>query len=200
MKIKKILLIDNYDSFTYNLYQMIGSLLEKHKIPFQLDVIRNDALDINQIKKQDVDAIVISPGPGHPASEAYFGVCNQVIKTFETTPILGVCLGMQGIALAYGASLSVGDAVCHGKTSLVHHTKEGLFKDLPTPLSCMRYHSIVVEDLPEGFSKTAYSTEDGTDIIMGISHQTRPLHGLQFHPESFATEGGEKMLETFLCL
>ena len=193
----KILLIDNYDSFTFNLYQYIGEILMKKNVPFTLDVKRNDSVTLNEIKEKKYDRIVISPGPGDPRDQKYFGICSDVIlKLGKTIPVLGICLGMQGIASYFGGDIVRAKKPMHGKTSTIHHDAKGVFAGLPQELEVMRYHSLIVSknNLPECFVITA-TTEDE---IMGLRHTTYPIEGIQFHPESFATEAGKKMLENFL--
>lgn len=208
----KLLILDNYDSFTYNLYQCAGEILVERGARFTLDVKRNDEITIAEIKRAAYDRIIISPGPGNPALRIYFGVCADVLLTVShTTPTLGVCLGMQGMAHYYGGRVVAARIPMHGKTSVISHDRKGVFKGLPPRLEVMRYHSLVVErkTLPKDFQITA---ETITTIalplskgkkkrgyeIMGIRHQRFPLEGIQFHPESFATEGGKQMLKNFL--
>lgn len=194
----KVLIIDNYDSFTYNLYQFVGQILEERKGDFILDVFRNDEISLDQIKKAGYQKIIISPGPGNPADKNYFGVCSEVLTEMgKHTAVLGVCLGMQGLGYYYGGKVSKAKNVMHGKTSLITHIGKGLFKDLPQDLEVMRYHSLIVkkENLPEDLEILATS-EDGE--VMGLAHKKYLLSGVQFHPESFATEGGKKILMNFL--
>ena len=184
-----VLLIDNYDSFTYNLYQYIGV--------FEPDirVVRNDKITVEKIKAMAPDHIVLSPGPKSP-KEA--GICmDVVIKLHGVIPILGICLGHQSIGAAFGATVSYAKELCHGKRSLIRHTGQGLFEGMPQPLYVARYHSLaVIEDtLPDCFRIDA-RTEDGE--IMAITHKEEPLFGIQFHPESIYTEHGKRMIETFL--
>lgn len=195
----KVLIIDNYDSFTYNLYQYIGEILTEKGGGFVLDVVRNDEISHSEIEKRKYDKIILSPGPGDPSDKAYFGVCSEVITQLgQTTPVLGVCLGMQGIAHYFGGKVVKAKLPMHGKTSLIKHDGEGLFKSLPQELEVMRYHSLVAEkeSLPECLEVTA--TSNDTNEIMGLRHTKYPISGVQFHPESFATEGGKIMLENFL--
>ncbi len=189
---KKVLIIDNYDSFVYNLAQYIG---EMAAFPI---VFRNDKITINDILKLDPDGIIISPGPGHPASPRYFGVSGDVIKEFSgKIPILGVCLGHQGIVHFFGGSVIRAKRIMHGKTSIVIHNEEDLFKGVKNPFRAMRYHSLIVhENLPECLIPTAFSLDDKE--IMAIKHISYPLYGLQFHPESAFTEEGKKILFNFL--
>jgi anthranilate synthase/aminodeoxychorismate synthase-like glutamine amidotransferase len=194
----KVLLIDNYDSFTYNLYQLVGQILEEKKDPFVLDVFRNDEITLSQIKKTGYEKIIISPGPGDPSDKNYFGVCAEVLTELgKHTAVLGVCLGMQGLGYYYGGKVIRAKKVMHGKTSIISHSGKGLFKNLPQDLEVMRYHSLIVEksSLPEDLEILATS-KDGE--IMGLAHKKYLLSGVQFHPESFATEGGKKILENFL--
>ncbi len=194
----KLLIIDNYDSFTYNLYQVLGEILEQKREPFELQVIRNDEHDLAWIKEQNYDKIIISPGPGDPSDKAYFGICSQVILELgQKIPVFGVCLGMQGIAHLFGGKVVRAKVPMHGKISQIQHTNKGVFKGLPQNLEVMRYHSLVVEkaSLPEELEITA-TTLDGE--IMGLKHKAYPIEGAQFHPESFATEAGKEMLKSFL--
>ncbi|MBW7858704.1 MAG: aminodeoxychorismate/anthranilate synthase component II [Leptonema sp. (in: Bacteria)] len=204
----KILIIDNYDSFTYNLYQCFGEILEEEydegAVGFGddsiLDVKRNDEITIQEILKRKYDHIVISPGPGHPADSAYFGVCSSVLSDLaQDIPVLGVCLGMQGMASVYGGQVVRAKLPMHGKTSQIWHDEKGVFRNLPTGLSVMRYHSLIVDinTLPDCFEITSKSVD--SDELMGIRHRDiSHFEGIQFHPESFATEGGVEMLRNFL--
>lgn len=194
----KILIIDNFDSFTYNLYQMVGKVLIKQGVKFNIEVKRNNEISLEEIKSGNYEKIIISPGPGEPSDEKYFGVCADVLtKIGKTTPVLGVCLGMQGLAHYYGGKVINRGVPVHGKTSLIKHDSQGLFRDLPQNLEVMRYHSLIVErsSLSDCLEVTATS-EDGD--IMGLAHKQYPICGVQFHPESFATEGGKQMLKNFL--
>ena len=195
----KILIIDNYDSFTFNLYQYIGDILKSRGSEFKLTVKRNNKITIAEIKKARFDKIVISPGPGSPDNLSYFGICAQVIREIgKTVPILGVCLGMQGIAYCYGGKIINAKLPMHGKTSLISHNNKGIFKGLPQDLEVMRYHSLIVEqdNIPDCLEVTAFAQDSGE--IMGLRHKKYSIQGVQFHPESFATEGGKKMLKNFL--
>jgi anthranilate synthase component 2 len=198
----KILLIDNYDSFTYNLYQYVGEILENLEDPFVFDVIRNDQKTLIEIKKENYDRIIISPGPGDPKDREYFGVCSDVLLELgKATPILGVCLGMQGIAHCYGGKVVRAHLPKHGKTNTITHDEKGVFHSLPQNIEVMRYHSLVVEynSVPSCLTISAQVlTEDAGIEIMGLRHKEYPIEGIQFHPESFATEGGKKMLENFI--
>jgi len=183
-----IVVIDNYDSFTYNLVQYLGELGAAQR------VFRNDAVSVSEIEALDPDAIVLSPGPGRPEST---GVCLEVVEHFhERTPILGVCLGHQTIAHVFGGTIGAAPRLMHGKTSTIHHTGQGIFASFPSPFTATRYHSLIVEEpLPDGFDVTAF-TADGE--IMGIQHREHPLFGVQFHPESILTPHGRRLLESFL--
>jgi anthranilate synthase/aminodeoxychorismate synthase-like glutamine amidotransferase len=198
----KTLIIDNYDSFTYNLYQYVGEILESKKSPFQLDVIRNDEFSIQEIISKKYEKIIISPGPGDPADKEYFGVCSEVIlQAGRTIPILGVCLGLQGIAHYFGGKVVRAKVPKHGKTDKISHDGKGVFKTLPQELEVMRYHSLVVEktSLPDCLEVSALVVDsNGEGEIMGLRHKAYPIEGIQFHPESFATEGGMQMIENFL--
>lgn len=193
----KVLIIDNYDSFTYNLYQYIGEIL-KYSSRSNIIVKRNNKITIDEIKKNNFKRIIISPGPGTPEDTKYFGICKDVIlKIGKTIPILGVCLGMQGIAHCFGGKIKKAPTPMHGKTSIIRHNQKGLFKDLPDSLEVMRYHSLIIDraSLPKDIEITA---ETKTKEIMGIKHKKYPIEGIQFHPESFSTEGGKIILKNFL--
>ncbi len=194
----KIIIIDNYDSFTFNLYQLVGEILTKKNIAFTLDVLRNDQVSLSQIKQKKYDKIIISPGPGDPSDRNYFGVCADVLTEIKNIPILGVCLGMQGMAHFFGGKVSKAKLPMHGKTSIISHDQKGLFQNLPQGLEVMRYHSLVADkkSLPSSLKITALA--DDTEEIMGLRHIKYPIEGIQFHPESFATEAGKLMLENFL--
>ena len=197
----KVLLIDNYDSFTYNLYQYMGEILSGTKKEFTLTVIRNDESSMVEIRNMQYDRIVISPGPGDPKDKEYFGVCSEVILELgKTIPVLGVCLGMQGIAHYFGGRVVRANIPKHGKTDKISHDSKGVFQDLPQEIEVMRYHSLVAEEatIPECLEITARVITDEAREIMGLRHRTYPIEGIQFHPESFATEGGMKMIENFI--
>lgn len=185
-----VLLIDNYDSFTYNLYQYIGEITK------DVEVVRNNTVTVEQIKIMNPEKIVISPGPGKPEDA---GICVELVKEIKDIPILGICLGHQAIGYAYGAKIILAPEIKHGKTSTIIHEDRYIFKNLKNPLTAMRYHSLIIErnTIPEDLVITA-QTDDGT--IMGIRHGKYPVYGLQFHPESIMTEFGKKMIENFLYL
>jgi anthranilate synthase component 2 len=200
MSTMRVLIVDNYDSFTYNLYQYIGEVLEESGRAFQVDVVRNDEKTFAELESAGYDRIVISPGPGNPADPKYFGVCEQILK--NPTPsqkILGVCLGMQGMAHVFGGRVVKAKVPMHGKTSAIEHDSLGVFSGLPQGIEVMRYHSLVAEEksLPAALTISA-RTGCGDGEIMGLRHKTLPIEGIQFHPESFATEGGKVMLKNFL--
>jgi anthranilate synthase component 2 len=186
-----ILVIDNYDSFTYNLVHYLDELGAETR------VIRNDVMSAEDALALRPEALLLSPGPCTP-NEA--GVCLALIAQAPAElPILGVCLGHQAIGQAYGGDVVRAKALMHGKTSAIHHTGQGIFAGLPNPFTATRYHSLAVsrETLPQALKVTAW-TDDGE--IMGLEHATRPVHGVQFHPESIATEGGHHLLANFLDL
>ena len=186
-----ILMIDNYDSFTYNLVQYLGELGQ------ELDVVRNDKITVEQARKRRASAIVISPGPGTPSDA---GVSNALIKTFAgTIPILGVCLGHQCIGEVFGGEVVRAKRPMHGKTSQIQHTGAGLFKGLANPFEATRYHSLIVkrETLPKMLAVTAWTQEKE---IMGLQHRRLPVYGVQFHPESILTTSGKDLLRNFLSL
>lgn len=189
----KFLIIDNYDSFVYNLAQILGELGVKS------DVIRNDKITIEQIKKNNYDAIVISPGPGTPDDKKYFGICVDVISELgPEKPILGVCLGHQGIIHAFGGKVVNARNVRHGKTSPVKHEETPLFENVDSPFRATRYHSLVGDKtiIPDSLEVTAIAEDDGE--IMGVSHKQYLIEGVQFHPESILTSEGKKILGNFV--
>ena len=191
-----LLVLDNYDSFTFNLVQYLGELAPEHPIAAELRVERNDALSLDQIRALAPAAILISPGPGDPDQS---GVCLEVLQELSPTiPTLGVCLGHQSIAQVYGGKVVRAKELMHGKTSPVHHSGQGVFEGLPNPLTATRYHSLIAEreSLPDCLEITAW-LDDGT--IMGLRHRDFPhIQGVQFHPESVLTQEGHALLANFL--
>jgi anthranilate synthase/aminodeoxychorismate synthase-like glutamine amidotransferase len=222
----RVLIIDNYDSFTYNLYQYVGEILlsELGSSQFEVLVKRNNEIDLDQIRTLNPERIIISPGPGSPDDRQYFGVCGETITQLgQTIPLLGVCLGMQGIAHCFGGRVVRAPVPMHGKTSLICHDGKGVYQNIPQNLEIMRYHSLMVEaqSLPDCLAITSIiadiSVITGTSVIvepesnsgfmqaalggseiMGIRHKQFPIEGIQYHPESFATEGGKALLGNFL--
>ena len=186
-----ILVIDNYDSFTWNLVHYLSELGQ------DVDVRRNDEVDVAKVLGMNPQAIVLSPGPCDPDRA---GVCLELVRRCGSRiPLLGVCLGHQAIAQAYGARIVRAPAPMHGKLSSIRHNGEGVFRGLPNPFQATRYHSLTIEpeSLPAGLSVTA-TAEDG--VIMGIAHKSHPVHGVQFHPESIASQHGHALLGNFLAL
>ena len=184
-----ILLLDNYDSFTYNIYQYMSELGAEVK------VIRNDKISLSEIKDLNPEKIVVSPGPCTPQKA---GISNDVIKTFgENIPVLGVCLGHQCIGESFGGIVMGAGEIMHGKTSLIHNDGKGVFLGIPSPFMAIRYHSLVIqnETLPDELEVSAW-TDNG--IIMGVRHKSLPVEGIQFHPESIMTEYGKELLSNFL--
>jgi anthranilate synthase/aminodeoxychorismate synthase-like glutamine amidotransferase len=184
-----LLVIDNYDSFTYNLVQIFGEL------DVDLTVKRNDEISIDEIRKLNPERICISPGPGRPENA---GISSGLIRELgSTTPILGVCLGHQCIAQVFGGEVVRAERLMHGKTSTIRHKAHGVFENLAQPLEATRYHSLIVrrESLPDSLEITA---ETGEGEIMGLQHRHLPIHGVQFHPESILTAEGKKLLANFL--
>lgn len=195
----KVLIIDNYDSFTFNLYQSVGEILRQKSDNFVVDVYRNDMITVEEIKQKNYDKIIISPGPGEPSDKVYFGVCADVLLDVgKKIPVLGVCLGMQGMAYYFGGRVKRALKPMHGKTSLITHDDKGVFKNIPQNIEVMRYHSLVADEKtrPKDLQITAKSLDTGE--IMGLRHKIYPIEGIQFHPESFATEAGKQMLVNFL--
>tara|TARA_B100000614_G_scaffold155754_1_gene137892 strand:+ start:737 stop:1321 length:585 start_codon:yes stop_codon:yes gene_type:complete len=183
------LLIDNYDSFTYNLVHFLGEL------GADIKVVRNDRMTVEEALRSDPEGIVLSPGPCDPDRA---GICVPLVEAAaERIPILGVCLGHQAIGQAFGGRIVRAPTMMHGKVSLIHHSGGGVFRGLPSPFSATRYHSLIVDrdTLPDDLEITA-ETEDG--IIMGLRHRTLPIFGVQFHPESIASQQGHELLRNFL--
>jgi anthranilate synthase/aminodeoxychorismate synthase-like glutamine amidotransferase len=190
-----VFVLDNYDSFTYNLVQYLGELGE------QVEVRRNDQITPEEIEALHPHHIVISPGPCTP-QEA--GISIDLIRHFAgKMPLLGVCLGHQAIGAAFGGRVIRARNVMHGKTSRIEHDRRTIFRDMPSPLTATRYHSLIVgeEDLPAELEVSAETRDpDGTRVIMGLRHKSKPVEGVQFHPESVLTESGRKLLANFLAL
>jgi anthranilate synthase component 2 len=191
-----IIVIDNYDSFTYNLVQYLGELSSQLPVASEIQVYRNDKIDLETIKKLQPDGVVISPGPGRPEDA---GISGAVISQLGSTlPILGVCLGHQSIGQVFGGKIVSAPVLMHGKTSEIHHTGIGVFQGLPNPFTATRYHSLVIDrqSCPDVLEITAW-VDDGT--IMGVRHRNYPhLEGVQFHPESILTSSGKQILRNFL--
>ena len=210
-----VLIIDNYDSFTFNLYQYIGEILQTMDGDKAANVIvkRNNEITLADVQAMNLDRIIISPGPGAPDDPAYFGICAEVIEVMgKTTPLLGVCLGMQGIAHVFGGDVVRASVPMHGKVSSIRHDGAGVYQGLPQEIEIMRYHSLMVkaDSLPDCLAVTAVVANDAHaqlsltesalagDEIMGLQHKDYPIQGVQFHPESFATEGAKRLLTNFL--
>jgi len=178
---------------------MVGDILAQQHVGNVLDVIRNDKITLEEIVKQ-YDKVILSPGPGNPADKAYFGVCADVLMNPQKNfPVLGVCLGMQGIAHYFGGKVIPSNKPMHGKTSPIKHDAKGVFANIPQSINIMRYHSLMVDrnTLPANLEVTAV-TDDSVEEIMGLRHKDYPIEGIQFHPESFATQEGNAMLKNFL--
>ena len=210
-----VLIIDNYDSFTFNLYQYIGEILQTMDGDKAANVIvkRNNEITLADVQAMNLDRIIISPGPGAPDDPAYFGICAEVIEVMgKTTPLLGVCLGMQGIAHVFGGDVVRASVPMHGKVSSIRHDSAGVYQGLPQEIEIMRYHSLMVkaDTFPDCLAVTAvvannahaeFSLTESAlagEEIMGLQHKDYPIQGVQFHPESFATEGAKRLLTNFL--
>jgi anthranilate synthase component 2 len=183
-----ILIIDNYDSFTYNLYQSIASHVT------DIRVFRNDKITITEIRKLQPTAIILSPGPGRPEDA---GICVELIKNVgKDIPILGVCLGHQAIVIAFGGKVIQAPEIVHGKADMISHHQQGIYRDLPKPFKAGRYHSLMADknSLP---ADLIIEAENSTGLIMGIKHKKYPIYGVQFHPESILTPDGNMLLKTF---
>ncbi len=194
-----VVLIDNYDSFTHNLYQQIGVLGAR------VTVARNDAVDLAAVRAMAPTHIVLSPGPGHPDNPRDFGICAAILDeiAMEGLPVLGVCLGHQGIVSRLGGIVHRAPEIVHGKTARVRHAGDGIFRGLPQPLTVMRYHSLVADaaTLPASLRVTASLDEPGkAPLIMAVAHQSLPLVGVQFHPESIGTPDGDGLIRNFLAM
>ena len=212
----KVVIIDNYDSFTFNLYQYCGEILNKISLSGQNKIIvkRNDEISVKDLENLNPDKIIISPGPGSPDKKKYFGNCQDIIlKLGRSIPILGICLGMQGIVHSFGGKIIHAKEPMHGKISFLLHDEKGIYKKIPQNIEIMRYHSLIVEieTLPDCFVINGISQENDNDNnildikqitpkceIMAISHKIYPIYGIQFHPESFGSEGGIEILQNFL--
>lgn len=189
----KVLVLDNYDSFVYNLVQLLGELGADPQ------VYRNDKIDLENARKLQPDAIVVSPGPGDCADKRYFGSSAEIIKELgETTPLLGVCLGHQGIVHVFGGVIVRAKKIMHGKTSMIHHDGKGVFKGVKNPFEATRYHSLVAKPdaIPDVLEVSAKSEDDGE--VMGVRHRSFPIEGVQFHPESILTKDGRRIMKNFL--
>ena len=190
VKSLKTLIVDNYDSFTFNLYQLVGKITGVPPI-----VIRNNELTWDQLLELAPDNIILSPGPGRPENERDFGICRRILLE-STAPVFGVCLGLQGMSHVFGGNVIHAPEPVHGRSSAIFHDGTGIFARIPQGFDAVRYHSLTVaQPLPDCLRVTAW-TED--NIVMGVEHRTRPLWGVQFHPESIGTEHGEQLLRNFI--
>jgi anthranilate synthase/aminodeoxychorismate synthase-like glutamine amidotransferase len=193
-----VFVLDNYDSFTYNLVQYLGEL------GANVEVYRNDELTVEQVEALKPERILLSPGPCTPGEAGILvPLIRHMARSARPTPILGVCLGHQAIGEAFGGNVVRAEHLMHGKTSEIQHDGKGIFRSLSTPLTCTRYHSLIVEEssLPAELQITARTAESGAEnesVIMGLRHRTLPIEGVQFHPESVLTEGGHQMIRNFL--
>lgn len=199
---KRCLVIDHYDSFTYNLVHLLEESLENASEKFELKIFRQDEVGLNEILSGNPTHVLLSPGPGHPEDPEYFGVSESILRLRNPyIKIFGVCLGMQGIVTSFGGRLQRSKIPHHGKTSSITHDRLGIFSEIPDRIRVMRYHSLegIADSLPDCLEVTAKvnENEDAT-VLMGVRHKTLPIEGVQFHPESFATECGKKMIENFL--
>ncbi|MFB3890037.1 MAG: aminodeoxychorismate/anthranilate synthase component II [Candidatus Bathyarchaeia archaeon] len=189
----KVLVVDNYDSFVYNLVQYIGELGP------EIVVYRNDQVTLQQVQNLKPDRIVLSPGPGNPEDEHYFGVCRQILtQVSPRVPTLGVCLGHQGIVSTFGGRVVPARRLMHGKTSSIRHDGEGVFREVQNPFTATRYHSLAGHKptIPPCLKVTAVAEDDGE--VMGVRHVNYPIEGVQFHPESILCEDGKLIIKNFL--
>ena len=185
-----ILIIDNYDSFTYNIYQYVGQFNPDVK------VIKNDEITISEIKEMSVEKIIISPGPGHPKDSRVSLDCIDMLG--EEIPILGICLGHQAIGIQFGGKIINSNQIVHGKTSMIKHSGSAIFRGINSPFEATRYHSLIIDK--EGFPDSLEIIAECDEMIMGLKHKDRPIYGVQFHPESIKTEDGLKIIQNFLKL
>ncbi len=189
----RVLILDNYDSFVYNLAQYAGEIVD------EVLVKRNDTVELNDVRQLSPDRIIISPGPGNPSDKRYFGSCEDILRNLSPeVPTLGVCLGHQGIVSTFGGRIVRAKKVRHGKTSPIRHDGKGVFRGIENPFEATRYHSLVADrrTLPRSLEVTAESLDDHE--IMGVRHREFPIEGVQFHPESILTSPGRRMIENFL--
>jgi len=189
----RVLILDNYDSFVYNLAQYVGEIAD------EVVVKRNDEVNIPAIRRFSPDKIIISPGPGTPADARNFGICAEILRKISSeTPTLGVCLGHQGIVHSFGGKIVRAKSLRHGKTSPINHDGKGIFHGLENPFEATRYHSLVADrrTLPDSLEVSARSEDDGE--VMGVRHRVFPIEGVQFHPESILTANGHRIIENFL--
>lgn len=183
-----ILIIDNYDSFTYNLYQSLAVLYP------DVRVVRNDRITVNEVKQLQPRGIILTPGPGRPEQA---GICVELIRALSSTPLLGVCLGLQAIVTAFGGKVIQADEIVHGKHELIFHHRRGIYQSLPLPFQAGRYHSLIAdrETLPDTLIVEA---ENGAGLVMGLRHIELPIFGVQFHPESILTPMGQQLMQHFV--
>jgi len=189
----RVLILDNYDSFVYNLAQYVGEIAD------EVVVKRNDEVNIPAIRRFSPDKIIISPGPGTPADARNFGICAEILRKISSeTPTLGVCLGHQGIVHSFGGKIVRAKSLRHGKTSPINHDGKGIFHGLENPFEATRYHSLVADrrTLPDSLEVSARSEDDGE--VMGVRHRVFPIEGVQFHPESILTANGHRIIENLL--
>ena len=193
MRKTKLLLIDNFHSFSFNLFQLYTTLGAR------VTVVKNNEVDASNFEDFGVDGVIISPGPGHPCDKMLFGNCLEILRAQSSLAFLGVCLGHQGIAVAFGGMVVRAQKAVHGKTSEIHHKGSGLFANVPTPLAGVRYHSLVVaaQSLPKCLEVTA-NCDNPNNTIMALAHKRRDVFGVQFHPESYATQYGKTIALNFL--
>jgi anthranilate synthase/aminodeoxychorismate synthase-like glutamine amidotransferase len=195
----KILIIDNFDSFTYNLVHLAGTELLRLSTGADITVLRNNEINSEKIQQLGFERIIVSPGPGSCTDGSYFGNCMDILQTASTTiPTLGICLGMQGIACAFGGKVNFAQTKMHGKLSPIIHEGHAIFDNLPQNIQVMRYHSQIVEknSLPNCLIITSTSVDDSE--VMALRHTTLPIQGVQFHPESHLTQGGHNIMANFL--
>ncbi len=199
----KGLVIDNYDSFSYNLVEYLGESAANKDIELSQDVFYNDEISCEEVENRDYDFIVISPGPGHPENKKDVGITNEILETVsQDTPTLGVCLGLEAAIYSYGGNIDKAPEPVHGKSFDIYHDGQGVFKDLENPYQGARYHSLVADEIPESFDISATTSHRDQDLVMGVRHEEYPIEAVQFHPESILSGEGDqnryKLIENFL--
>lgn len=204
MKEYDALIVDNYDSFSYNLLEYVGEAGNSMNIDIETEIFLNDEISLKDVERADYDAVIISPGPGHPKNKRDVGITNDILREISPeTPTLGVCMGLEAAVYTYGGTIGRAPEPIHGKSSEIRHNGEGIYSDIENPFEGARYHSLVAKEVPDEFNVTATTEQKGEELVMGVSHEDYPIVGVQFHPESILTGGsgrqnGYKIIGNFL--